>query len=185
MITAVTALDTSILMWIQENLRTPALTWLFCALSLITTFGAVWIAVGLALLIIKKTRKAGLFTLVCLAFEYIINDLVLKGLIARVRPYEVIDGLALLVPPESSFSMPSGHAAVSFAAALAITLSCGKKGAWAYLPAALIAFSRIYVGVHYPSDVLAGMIVGTLAALIVYLVVRFAMKKSFPLTARG
>lgn len=185
MITSITALDTEILLWIQENLRTPALTWIFCALSLIATFGAIWIVTGLVLLIIKKTRRAGLFILICLAVEYVLNDLVLKGIIGRVRPYEVIDSLVLLVPPEHSLSMPSGHAAVSFAAALAITLSCGKKGAWAYLLAALIAFSRIYVGVHYPSDVLLGMIVGTLTTLSVYLVVRFAMKKSFPLISRG
>ena len=92
----------------------------------------------------------------------------LKKLIARIRPYDAIESIKILVPPETSFSFPSGHTMVMFAFAAAMTMAFGKKGAWAFSPAVLMGFSRIYVGVHYPTDVLAGMIVGCLVSFITF-----------------
>lgn len=168
MIAAIQSMDANVLLYIQDFIRTPFLTGILVFFSLIGNLGLVWIAVGLVLLIPKKTRLGGLHVLLCLLAAYIVNDLILKELVARIRPYEVIDGLNILVKPLSSYSFPSGHANSSFASALALTLVFGRKGAWAYIPAALIAFSRLYVGVHYPSDVLAGMLVGTLVAWVAY-----------------
>jgi len=166
--TAIQSFDTNALVYIQDFIRTPFLTAIMVFFSRIGNSGILWIVTGLVLLIPKRTRRGGFDVLICLAAAFLINDYVLKLLIARVRPYDVINGLTILVPPESSFSFPSGHANSSFAAALALTLALRKKGALAYIPAVLIAFSRCYVGVHYPSDVLAGMLVGTLVSLIVY-----------------
>jgi len=181
MIPAIQNIDARILLYIQDFIRTPVLTGLLVFFSLIGNNGLVWIALGLVLLIPKKTRLGGFHMLLCLLAAYIVNDLIIKMLVARIRPYDVIDGLTILVKPLSSYSFPSGHANSSFAAALALTLAFGKRGALAYIPAVLIAFSRCYVGVHYPSDVLVGMLMGTLVALITY---RLIQRTSNARTAR-
>ena len=169
---AIQSFDANALLYIQDFLRTPLLTAIMVFFSRIGDSGIIWIVTGLVLLIPRKTRRGGFDVLICLLAAFLINDYVIKVLVARIRPYDVINGLTILVPPESNFSFPSGHANSSFAAALALTLAFGKRGALAYIPAVLIAFSRCYVGVHYPSDVLAGMLVGTLVSLAVYLLLR-------------
>ena len=177
--TAIQIFDTNALVYIQDFIRTPFLTAIMVFFSRIGNSGILWIVTGLVLLIPKRTRRGGFDVLICLAAAFLINDYVLKVLVARVRPYDVINGLTILVPPESSFSFPSGHTNSSFAAALALTLAFGKRGALAYIPAVLMAFSRCYVGVHYPSDVLVGMLVGTLVSLAVYLLLRRYIKSDF------
>jgi len=171
--------DASALLYIQDFIRMPFLNAIMVFFSTIGNLGLLWIALGLVLLFPKRTRRGGVDILICLAIAYIINDLVIKELVARVRPYDTIEGLKILVSPLSSFSFPSGHANSSFAAAMALTLAFGKKGAWAYIPASLIAISRCYVGVHYPSDVIAGMIVGTLVAFGVYMLLKKYVKTNF------
>ena len=159
--------DAQALLWIQAQLRVPVLSGIMIFFSIIGNSGLVWIAAGLALLIPKRTRLGGLCLLTCLLGAFLVNDILIKPLVARVRPYDTIPALEILVAPLSSFSFPSGHTNASFAAAYALTFSFGKKGALAYLPALLIAFSRCYVGVHYPTDVLMGALVGTASAVFV------------------
>lgn len=168
MIDIIQGFDTNALLYIQDFLRVPFLNSVMVFFSLIGNAGLLWIFLGLVLLIPKRTRRGGFDMLICLLAAYIINDLIIKELVERARPYDTIESLNILVKPLSSYSFPSGHANSSFAAALALTLSFSGKGAWAYIPAALIAFSRCYVGVHYPSDVFVGMLVGTLVAFVVY-----------------
>lgn len=179
MIQSIQNLDTGALLYIQDFLRTPFLNTIMIFFSTIGNIGLLWIVLGLVLLIPKHTRRGGFDMLMCLAVAYIINDFVIKDLVVRARPYDTIEGLKILVDPLKSHSFPSGHANSSFAAALAMTLAFGKKGAWAYVPATLIAFSRCYVGVHYPSDVFAGMIVGTLVAFAVYKLLHKYVKTNF------
>ena len=167
---AILSFDAQALLWIQENFRAPFLSGILVFFSLIGNSGLCWIAVGLVLSFFKKTRKGGILLLLCLLGAYLVNDILIKPLVARVRPYEVVEGLEILVPPLSSFSFPSGHTNASFASAFALTAYFGKKGAWAYLPALLISLSRCYVGVHYPTDVLMGAVVGTLSALLVWVI---------------
>lgn len=176
---ALQSFDTAALLYIQDFIRTPILTAIMVFLSKLGNAGLIWIFTGLLLIISKRTRRGGFDLLICLIAAYIVNDLVIKELVARVRPYETIQGLSILVAPESSYSFPSGHTSSSFAAAFALTRAYGKKGALAYIPAVLIAVSRVYVGVHYPSDVLAGMIVGTVVALAVYMLLQKYVKTDF------
>ncbi len=168
MIDFINNIDSAILLFIQDYIRCPALSAFFTFFTRLGDMGIIWIILGLILLFPKKTRRGGFDTLVCLATSTIFNDFVLKNLVARIRPYEIINSLVLMVPAESSFSFPSGHTSVSFAAATALTFAFGKKGAWAFIPAALMGFSRLYVGVHYPTDVLGGMVVGTAIAALTY-----------------
>ncbi len=177
MIDVILNFDAQALLWIQEHLRTPFLTGILVFFSLIGNSGLVWIATGLVLLIPKRTRLGGLYLLTCLLGAYLLNDVLIKPLVARVRPYETISALEILVAPLSSFSFPSGHTNSSFAAAYALTAAFGKKGALAYLPALLIALSRCYVGVHYPTDVLAGAMVGTFSAFLICSIWKWQAKR--------
>lgn len=168
MLSAIQGLDEAILLFVQDNIRTPALTAVMRLFSLLGDMGIMWIALGLALLAFARTRRRGAAMLGALAAEYVICDLVIKKLVLRPRPYLVIAPLELLVAPESSTSFPSGHSASSFVCAYMLARMFGRKGTWAYLPAALIALSRIYVGVHYPSDVVTGVLLGTLIGAAAY-----------------
>ena len=176
MIDMINGIDSAILLFIQENLRCPLLTGFFTIFTRLADMGIIWILLGLVLLFPKKTRRGGFDMLISLITSTLVNDFILKKLVARIRPYEIINDLILLVPTESSFSFPSGHTSVSFAAATALTFAFGKKGAWAFIPAALMGFSRLYVGVHYPTDVLGGMIIGTVMAAITCILLRKYLK---------
>ena len=168
MFSAIQSLDEAILLFVQDNIRTPALTFIMRLFSRLGDAGIMWIALGVLLLAFARSRRRGVHMLGALAAEYVICDLVIKKLVLRPRPYLVISQLELLVAQESSTSFPSGHSASSFVCAYMLARMFGKKGAWAYVPAALIALSRIYVGVHYPSDVLAGIALGTLIGAVAY-----------------
>ncbi len=150
--------------------------------SITNDIGLLWIFFGIVLLCIKKYRKYGIFMLVSLLIGFIINDLILKKVIMRPRPYEKSEALANFVnsiftynenwgatsnkllggvlPNGSSF--PSGHTCTSFNCALFLCMTKQKR---LYIPsliiAVLMAFSRLFLCVHYPSDVLAGMILGS------------------------
>ncbi len=172
MLQSIQSLDTAILLFIQEHIRNGFLTPVMKAASFLGDNGLIWIALTVLLLLLPRTRRGGLDVCLSLAFATALNNLVLKKLIARPRPFLTIETLELIVAPLKSSSFPSGHACAAFAAAFALTRAFGKKGAWAYLPAALIALSRIYVGIHYPSDVLCGAVFGTVCALIACLLSR-------------
>ena len=107
-------------------------------------------------------------TIAGLAAESASCQFALKRLVGRTRPYEREKKIQLLVPKESSYSFPSGHSASGFTCAYLLTRLFGKKGALAYIPASLIALSRIYVGVHYVSDVICGMVLGTIVGMLTH-----------------
>lgn len=172
-------LDGNILLWIQDNLRNDILTPVMKCLSRIADNGLIWIVIAVLLLIFSRTRKVGFTVGLSLLSNLLVMNLILKNLVARVRPYEVIDDLKILVPEERSFSFPSGHAGHAFAAAVVLYCMLPKKyGIPALVLAGLIAVSRMYVGVHYPTDVLAGAVIGTgIALLCVALVKRLSAKR--------
>ncbi len=163
MIEILIKLDQSILLTIQEYLRTPILTFIFIMFTTLGNSGVIWILISMGLLIFKKTRKVGIISLCALCGSGIINNGILKHLVGRVRPFDVIWGLNVLIPKPNDFSFPSGHTASSFAAASILFRKLPKKyGIPAIILASMISFSRLYVGVHYPSDVLFGMVIGIL-----------------------
>ena len=177
MLETIQALDSALLLEIQDTVRTDFLNALVVPISRAGDIGILWAATCGILLARRKTRRGGALTLCGMTAEYVACELVLKPVIMRPRPYLVIEGLVCLVPPESSASLPSGHAASSFVCAYLLTRSFGKKGALAYIPASLIALSRAYVGVHYLSDVLAGMALGTLVGAAVWATACLYQKK--------
>ena len=163
MLDAILAADQAVLLFLQE-LRTPALTAVLRFFTHLGDSGAVWIALCVVLLLFRSTRRGGVELALSLAVTAILCNLVLKPIIARERPFLTMEELELIVPALTSYSFPSGHASSSMAAAMSLTLAYGRRGAWAFLPAGLIAFSRMYVGIHYPSDVLAGALLGCAVA---------------------
>lgn len=157
-------MDVAILLWMQEYLRADFLTPLWKAITFLGDKGWFWIALGIGLLLFKKTRKVGLTVLLALLIGALITNVTLKNLVARTRPYAYTEAIVSLLPPQSDFSFPSGHTCSSFAAAfvcLRMLPSVGRKGAMVL--AGLIAFSRMYLGVHYPTDIIGGMLAGLLS----------------------
>lgn len=158
-------LDGNILIWIQEFLRNPILDPFFKVITALGNAGIFWIVATILLLIPKKTRKVGMMSAFALLSSLLVNNILLKNLVARTRPYYVVEGLIPLIKKPSEFSFPSGHAASSFASACVLYRNLPKKyGVWFLALAILISFSRLYVGVHYPSDVLAGVVTGIICS---------------------
>lgn len=138
--------------------------------------GIFWIILAIALLCFKKYRKAGATMSVALIFSLIYCNLILKNLVARERPFDADTTLIPLVDAHD-FSFPSGHTSASFAAAISLFVCHKKEGIAALILAALIAFSRMYVGVHYPTDILGGIVTGSLAAITSVIIVYMVVKK--------
>lgn len=168
MLNDILQLDANILLWIQEHLRSDVLTPAVTFLTHLGNAGMIWIALTIVLLCFRRTRKAGILSACSMLVTFLIANVILKNAVARIRPYEVVAGLQLLIERQKDLSFPSGHSASSFAAAVTMFLECPKKySVWALILAGLIAASRLYVGVHYPTDVLAGILVGTVVAILI------------------
>lgn len=167
-------MEGNILLFIQESIRNDFLSAILVPISLSGNSGLIWIALTIVLLFFKKTRKAGIVSAISLIFSLILVNLILKNCFSRVRPYDAISQIVLLVPKEHDHSsFPSGHSSASFASALSTTFGLNGKLKKIVSPcvivyACLIAFSRLYVGVHYPTDVLGGIICGTICAICAY-----------------
>ena len=165
-------MDSSLLLWIQEHLRCALLNGPMVFISTLGNAGLFWIALGLVLAIIPKTRKYGILALVSLLVCFLFNNVLLKNLVARPRPYTQLPQLVMLMKCPADHSFPSGHACSSFAVAGSLLWSMDRKWNFIRIPALvlaiLIAFSRLYVGVHYPTDFLVGTCVGLAGSFFLY-----------------
>ena len=167
---ALFALDGAALIWIQEHLRTDWLTPVILTVTKLGNTGFIWIVLSLVLLCFKKTRMAGLAGIGSLLCSLLFTNIVLKELVARPRPYTVLEDLVSLIGTAGGYSFPSGHTSSSFACASAVCFMLKKpeiksemKWRWLLLVfAALMGFTRLYVGVHYPTDILGGAVLGVL-----------------------
>ncbi len=176
-------MELEFLQWINENLHDSGfVNMLFKCITFLGEGGVVCILLGVILLCIKKTRKSGAYILIGLALGIIITNVILKPIVARPRPFaedlsivEFLKQIGYALP--SDWSFPSGHTQVTFNVATMLTLIYKKKGAWAYIPAGLVAISRIFLCVHYPTDVLCGVVIGVLSAVAVYFVANAIVKK--------
>lgn len=151
-----------------QKLHTPILDKFMIAVTTLGDGGIFWILTGVLLLFFKKTRRCGGMVLITMAVCYVIGNIGLKNLIQRPRPCSIDLSVQLLIPFPSEYSFPSGHTLHSFGAATAIFLQYRKPGIAALLLAAVIAFSRLYLFVHFPTDILGGMILGIGMAILVY-----------------
>ena len=152
--------DWTILHWIQYTLVCPALDFLMPKITLLGNGGAIWILSALGLLATKKYRKYGVFLLAGLTAGLLVGNLTLKPLIARPRPCWLDTGVQLLIANPTDYSFPSGHTLSSVIGAVVLTKAHRKFGLAVIPLAALIAFSRLYLFVHFPTDILGATVLG-------------------------
>ena len=158
--------------------RTTLLDSFFLGLTKIAgSYGQLWVIVAALLLIFKKTRKAGVSVLIAYLAVFLIGQLALKNLFSRPRPCQIDEAFALLVARPSSSSFPSTHSAWAFGAATAIFMQHRKMGVAAYVVAALIGFSRLYMFLHFPTDVLFGMVLGIALGVLAHRITMVLWKK--------
>ncbi|MBO5293184.1 MAG: phosphatase PAP2 family protein [Lachnospiraceae bacterium] len=169
-----------------QNLHTVFLDHLMTLVSALGDHGILWVAIALLLLFSKKTRRCGILMAVSMLICLILGNGILKNTIYRARPCWVDDTVQMLVNIPTDYSFPSGHTMHGFAAATVIWLHDRRAGAAALVLAAVIAFSRLYLFVHYPTDVLAGFCIGTLTAILVVRIDRILrMRKNGKCKERG
>ena len=175
--------DHSVIFYVHEHLVYSFLTPIMAILSKITSNGALWILIALLLMIQKKYRVLGVAIIIALGFVFIIGDQGLKPNVARLRPFvdfpNVTVPLESALPKATSFSFPSGHSFGSFASAMTIYLGLSQiapqkryLGILALLGSIVVAFSRVYLFAHYPTDVLTGLVLGIIVGFIAWKLAR-------------
>ena len=149
-----TGMELKILDWLQ-TIRTPIGDALMCFITSLGNVGAIWIVLAVVLIAIPKTRKSGIIVAAALIIDAALCSGILKNVFCRIRPFDVNTAVQVLITKPRDFSFPSGHTSASFAAATAL-LAC------------LIAFSRMYLYVHYPTDIIGGILIGITSAYLAY-----------------
>ncbi len=189
---AIVQFESNILLWIQEYIRCDFLDPIVKFITHSGDHGYLCIGLLLVLLCIPKTRKAAVLGAFTLLLTFIVTNLCLKPLIGRERPYEVIDGLIRIIEKQSDRSFPSGHTANSMAVGVSLWLVSRKYevlgdkklyfpkwAGWTVLAwSVLVGISRLYVGVHFPTDVLGGAAVAILNTWIVFMFYKKYMSES-------
>lgn len=158
--------DQMILEKIQQGIANPFLDAIMPVITRLGDIGMIWILLGILLLCSKKYRKFGGILLLSLLAGTIFVNAIVKPIVARPRPFVGLPNLQLLIDPPNSYSFPSGHSLASFTGATVLSLANRKWSVPAFLIAFLIAFSRMYLYVHYLTDVFTGSILGVVFALI-------------------
>lgn len=170
--------DLPILDWIQANLQSGFMDAIWPIITIFGDAGIFWMAWATLLLFIPKYRRTGLGMWFALALGLLICNITLKPLVGRIRPYDfqikelgktwndILAGGELLVELPHDFSFPSGHTIASFEAATVLLINSPAMGIPAMILAVLIAFSRMYLYVHYPTDVIFSIFAGILFAFI-------------------
>lgn len=152
--------EVEILKFINSIFSHSILDKVFSFISFLGNKGAVWILITAILLIFPKTRKAGLCASLALIFCLVIGNGILKPLVDRARPYDFDNSLKIIIPKLKDGSFPSGHTMAAFAFASAVSLHFKKWAICVYSAASLMALSRLYLMVHYPTDVFFGVVFG-------------------------
>jgi undecaprenyl-diphosphatase len=167
----------AILYWFQ-GLHNPVLDKIAIAITSLGNAGLFWILLTLLMLILsKKSKKTAWTSATALILSAIIVNLILKNLVMRDRPCWIDTDVKMLVKIPRDYSFPSGHSSASFASAVAIFLRNKKLGTPLVILALLIALSRLYLFVHWPTDVLAGTAIGIIQAIVAYFIVDYIYKR--------
>lgn len=153
-------MEITILDWIAQVFSNPFLDWLMPLISAVGNAGIIWIILSAMYLCFSKYRKTGATLALALLLCLLVGNMTLKPLVARERPYTQNTDVVLIIDEPHDYSFPSGHTMSSFAAATVLMLAFKKRGVAFAVLAVLIAFSRLYLYVHYPTDILAGAVIG-------------------------
>ena len=173
--------DVNVLNWIQEHVCTPVLDVLFPVITYFGEKGIFYIAVALVFLFFKKTRKTGIMMGLALLLGVTLGNVVVKNIFLRVRPYDLEGALRqagdLLIGVQPDTSFPSGHSLAAFESATVLMYRDRKFGIPALILAVGIALSRMYLYVHFPTDVIAGALLGILFGILGIVIVNVVLKK--------
>lgn len=168
--------DSVLLDWFQ-SIQNDILSGIFEVITTLGEAGIIWILIGLLLLVGRKTRWLGITVLIALLFSLLVGNLTLKPLVARPRPCWRHPEIPLLIANPKDFSFPSGHSMSSFAAASAIWMWNRKAGIVALAGAVIMAATRLYFYVHYPTDVVVGMFIGLALGVLADRIIRQVRKR--------
>lgn len=159
--------DFAILDFIRNNISNPVLDEVMSAITRLGNGGIIWIALAAVMILSRAYRKTGFKIMLALILSFLICNVLLKPIVARTRPFDINTAIDIIISKPADYSFPSGHTSAAFAAAITLILS-ERKLIWipASAIAVLIAFSRLYLYVHFPSDVLCGIVLGTIFAFI-------------------
>ena len=178
---SIISFDISVLTFIYENLRCAFLDGFMKFITLFGESGIFYICIALVMLFFKKTRKTGIMLSISLIIGLVVCNMTLKPIIARPRPY-IYTGLEPLIERPTDFSFPSGHTVAAFEAATVFMLRDRRAGIPFLVLAILIAMSRLYLHVHYPTDIIGGIILGSISGIIAVKAVNwFCNKKNIAL----
>ena len=159
-----------ILDFIQDYIKNPVFDFIIPKVTVLGNAGIIWIVVAVVMLCIPKYRKNGIALATGLIACLLLGNLFLKPLVARVRPFDVAEGIKLLIAAPTDFSFPSGHIYSSVVGAYVLSKTDKRFGYVAIPLAVLIAFSRLYLYVHYPTDILGGILLGGLISVVLHFV---------------
>ena len=175
----ITKVDFMILNWIQENLRCEFLDKLLPVITFLGNSGWFFVMIAVVFLAIPKTRRWGAWLGVSLSLGLIFCNMLIKNMVARTRPYNQVENITLLIDKLSDYSFPSGHTVVAFEFFTVVLCMPIKKiyKVLAGILAFTIAFSRLYLYVHFPSDVLAGMLLGSLFGVMGFRIVEMVAEE--------
>lgn len=163
----ITDLDLQFLELLQNSFQSPLGVDLFRYITFLGDKGLIWILMALVLLATKKNRKVGILLIITLALTALLGEGMIKHIVQRPRPFIEYSHLKTVLESTSGYSFPSGHTASSFAAACILAANSKKYKILYYSLAFLIAFSRLYLMLHYPSDIIGGILLGIFCALCV------------------
>ncbi|MBB6696516.1 phosphatase PAP2 family protein [Clostridium algidicarnis] len=167
MISLIQKFDRSILIFIKDNMNGPVMDKAMVMATRLGDMGMIWLIIASALIINKKYRKIGIMALAALGLSTILGEGILKHVVHRIRPSSDINVINILIAKPLSYSFPSGHTTSSFAVAGVLSKHFKKYAVGFFALASLIAFSRLYLYVHYPTDVLVGIILGLLCSWVI------------------
>jgi len=156
-----------------QSLRNPTLDRIWIMITSLANGGWFYILLGVVLSFLKKTRKIGVHVLLALMFSVVFCNLILKTLVARDRPSWLVPDVDLPIKNPKDFSFPSGHTSAAVAAATAVFMHNKKHGKFLYILAECIAFSRMYLFVHFPTDIFGGAVTGVASAIPAYFTVQW------------
>lgn len=173
------ALDRGILDFMSVTVKNVVFDFLMPIITTTNNHGEIWFLIALILIFNRKTevKRIGFTMLVAIIMGYALGEGCIKNIVQRHRPTLGIENYKFLVNIPTSYSFPSGHTTSSFAAAGVVWFSKAKYRIWALILAIVIAFSRMYLHVHYPSDVLGGLILGLTCAYVSVQIVKYIVIK--------